>query len=58
VAVCLCNRLTRMSLSVLGQAFGGIRASATCNGVSTLDRRVQRDKRLARLVSQIEKQLS
>ena len=54
----MCNRLTRMSLSVLGQAFGGIRASATCNGVSTLDRRVQRDKRLARLVSQIEKQLS
>ena len=55
VALYLCNRLTRVCLSDLGQAFGGIRASAVCNAVSASERRLQRDKRLARLVSQTEK---
>ena len=57
-ALHLCKRLTRVCLSDPDQAFGSIRASAVCNAVSALDRRLQRDKRRARLLSEIEKQLS
>jgi len=58
VALYLCKRLTRVCLSELGQTFGGVGASAVCNAVSALDHRLQRDRRVARLVSQIEKHLS
>ena len=58
VALYLCKRLTRVSPSDLGQAFGGVRASAVCNAVSAVERRLQQEKDLARLVSRIEKQLA
>ena len=58
VALYLCKRLTRVSLSDMGQAFGGVRASAVCNTVSGVERRLQQERRLARSVSRIEKQLS
>ena len=45
----LCKRLTGLSLSDLGQGFGGVGASAVCNTASEVKRRLDRERGLARL---------